>query len=450
MPEGVILEDMRAYPVFSLLAACLSFAAPPETSNLRWASADIATKSAWLADAKALRHADLSDRLTPVVLATLPADSTFGAPGSVLLRDRRTLLSFWTTRNPEGSAYEHAGAVMRSEDGGLTWRHADRSFPESFANLAVPHGLYSTTTRDLGVFSVANEQGEERLWLLAPLEIMPGGATREYLPRALSDDGGRTWERTTPLGGTSKRVDPDRMHMYFTSTVRLFDGSVLAAYEQYAESGQGQDTGKVGALQARQSISHDGGKTWEKPTLICDGTKGGDNEPAAPFVFRSPDGRELACLMHQRNERGPSLVAFSQDEGRTWTSPRETPWGLSGFRHAAVSLPDGRLLVTMEDRAPWPEMFRPAGIPVGGGLFAWLGTYQDLRQGRSGQGRIRLQSHLTTRHASPGLHLLADGTIAAVTQRSPLGPSPRTTEIICLRFSTKMLDEALASASPDR
>ncbi len=449
---------MRPYPALSMLAVGLSWtmaatpslvlpsSAPAESSNLRWASADQGTKAAWLADAKSLLHADLSERLEPVVLATLEAESTFAAPASVMFRDGRTLLCFWTTRDPQGSSHERAGGMARSEDGGLTWRREDRLLGESFSNFAVPHGHYSTMTRDLGAFAVTNHEGEERLWIVAPHEILPGGACHEYLPRLLSVDGGRSWERLAPIGGTSKQVDPARMHMYFTSMVRRFDGSILATYEGYGQADSRRPSGKLGALQALQTISYDAGRNWEKPTVLCDGLGPGDNEPSAPFVFRSPDGRELACLMHQQNDRGPSLVAFSQDEGRTWTAPRETSWGLSGRRHAAVTLPDGRLFVTMEDKAPWPESFREAGIPVGGGLFAWVGTYQDLRQGRPGQGRLRLLSHLTGRDPSPGLHLLADGTIVAVTRRTPIKQGPRETEIVALRISPKAVDEALESA----
>lgn len=449
---------MRLYPVLSMLVVGLSWtmaaspslvlpsSAPVERSNLRWASADHGIKAGWLADAKSLRHADLSERIEPVVLATLDAENTFAAPASVMLRDGRSLLCFWTTRDPQGSSHERAGGMARSEDGGLTWRREDRLLGESFSNFAVPHGHYSTMTRDLGVFALANPQGEERLWIVAPHEILPGGAHGEYLPRLLSSDGGRSWERIAPLGGTAKRIDPVRMHMYFTSMLRLFDGSVLATYEQYAEADGNRTSGKLGGLRALQTISHDEGRTWGAPTILCDGLGAGDNEPSAPFVFRSPDGRELACLMHQQNYRGTSLVVFSQDEGRTWTAPRETSWGLSGRRHAAVTLPDGRLFVTMEDRAPWPVSFNEAGIPVGGGLFAWVGTYQDLRQGRPGQGRIRLLSHMTSQDAAPGLHLLADGTIVAVTRRTPLASGPRRTEIVSLRISPKAIDEALESA----
>lgn len=449
---------MSPHPAISLLVAGLSWTmataqtlvppsiVPGETSNLRWASADQGIKAAWLADAKSLLHADLSGRIEPVIVANLKAESTFAAPASVMLRDGRTLLCFWTTRNPEGSSHEHAGGMARSEDGGLTWRREDRLLGESFSNFAVPHGHYNIMTRDLGVFALASPQGEDRLWIIAPHEIRPGGAHGEYLPRLLSKDGGLNWERVAPLGGTNHRVYPLRMHMYFTSMLRLFDGSVLATYEGYGQADGQRPSGKLGALQALQTISYDEGRTWATPTILCDGLGPGDNEPSAPFVFRSPDGRELACLMHQQNDRGPSLVAFSQDEGRTWTAPRETAWGLSGRRHAAVTLPDGRLFVTMEDKAPWPQSFREAGIPVGGGLFAWVGTYQDLRQGRPGQGRLRLLSHMTSQAPSPGLHLLADGTIVAVTRRTPLASGPRPTEIVSLRISPKAIDEALESA----
>ena len=85
-----------------------------------------------------------------------------------------------------------------------------------------------------------------------------------------------------------------------------------------------------------------------------------------PFVFRSPDGKELACLLRENTHKGRSLMMFSQDEGATWSQPTDTSWGLTGDRHNGVFTKDGRMVVrfTLRDTdggaygTESPEAFR--------------------------------------------------------------------------------------------
>ena len=41
-----------------------------------------------------------------------------------------------------------------------------------------------------------------------------------------------------------------------------------------------------------------------------------------------------------------SMLAFSYDEGNTWTKLKEAPSALNGDRHKAEYLKDGRLFIT--------------------------------------------------------------------------------------------------------
>jgi hypothetical protein len=47
-----------------------------------------------------------------------------------------------------------------------------------------------------------------------------------------------------------------------------------------------------------------------------------------------------------------------------------------------VYTPDGRLVIAFRDQAP--------DSPTRGHFVAWVGTYQDIRDGRPGQCRIKL------------------------------------------------------------
>ena len=78
-------------------------------------------------------------------------------------------------------------------------------------------------------------------------------------------------------------------------------------------------------------------------------------------------------------------MTFSADNGQTWSKPVFAPWGLSGHRHHAVLTQDGRLVIASRDVAPHS--------PTWGGYVAWVGTFDDLRNNRPGQYRIKLLHH---------------------------------------------------------
>jgi hypothetical protein len=103
-----------------------------------------------------------------------------------------------------------------------------------------------------------------------------------------------------------------------------------------------------------------------------------------------------------------SFVIFSNDDGKTWTPPRELPGALTGDRHVGKYAPDGRLFITFRDTT--------LESPTKGDWVGWVGTYHDVLQGREGQYRIRiLKNHKSADCAYPGLELLPDGTFVTTT-----------------------------------
>jgi hypothetical protein len=199
------------------------------------------------------------------------------------------------------------------------------------------------------------------------------------MPRIMSDDGGKTWREMKPLGLTCV--------MAFSSIVRLKDGSHLGLYH----SGPGgEDRSPMDVL---QTVSEDGGLTWSRPHVAA-------------------------------------RMMFSRDEGNTWSEPTDTPWGLTGDRHMALFARDGRLVVAFRDQAP--------KSPTRGHFVAWVGTYEDVRQGRPGQYRVKLlHSHAGGDCGYPGLELLRDGTIVATTYIK-YRPGPQKHSVVSVRFT---LDE---------
>jgi hypothetical protein len=155
-------------------------------------------------------------------------------------------------------------------------------------------------------------------------------------------------------------------------------------------------------------------------------------KPCEPFVFRSPDGNEFCCLMRENTHQGRSLMMFSRDEGRTWTEPVDTPWGLTGDRHRGIYTQDGRLVIAFRDRAQESS--------TSGHFVAWVGTYEDIKNGRPGQCRIKLlHSHAGSDCGYPGMEILSDGTIIATTYIK-YRPGKAKHSVVSTRFKIKETD----------
>jgi hypothetical protein len=132
--------------------------------------------------------------------------------------------------------------------------------------------------------------------------------------------------------------------------------------------------------------------------------------------------------MRENTHKGRSLVMFSKDEGATWSTPTDTPWGLSGDRHIGVALPDGRWIFAFRDQAPQS--------PTKGHFVAWVGRYEDIRAGRGGDYRIKLLHSHAERVSDcgyPGVERLPDGTLV-VTTYVKYRPGPEKHSVVSTRF----------------
>jgi len=301
-----------------------------------------------------------------VVIAAGTKEIYQGHATTLLLPNSRTMFAVWS--------YEHGGPcgpMARSDDAGLTWTRLDDTLPPGFRrHLNCP-----------SVYRIVDGQGKARLWVISGIS---GGG----MGRLMSGDGGRTWTEMPRLAFPCG--------MPFTGMARLNDGRT-AAFGQRRVSGK--DQGVV------MSVTDDGGLTWSPPRVIAKCTA---KNLCEPFVLRSPDGQELCCLMRENRHKANSMMCFSRDEGKTWTAPVDTAWGLTGDRHLGVQAPDGRWVIAFRDRALRSSTY--------GQFVAWVGTYEDIRQARPGQFRIKLLHNYAGADCGyPGLELLPDGTIVATT-----------------------------------
>ena len=155
-----------------------------------------------------------------------------------------------------------------------------------------------------------------------------------------------------------------------------------------------------------------------------------------PGFVRSPDGRQMALLLRDESRKHFSQVIFSNDEGLTWTQPRPLSIGLIGDRHTATYAPDGRLVVVFRDTN--------RSSPTNGDWCGWVGTYDDLVQGRLGQYRLRLMHNTWGWDCGySGLHCLPDGTLVATSYGH--WTDAQEPYILSVRFKLAELDSQLGS-----
>jgi len=343
---------------------------------------------------------DISDQKQRHTIIAAGTETTYqGHPTTVLMPDGKTIFCVWCINH--GGA---AGPMARSDDGGVTWTRLDAQMPPGFATHQNCPSIYRMT----------DPAGKERLWVFSAAK---GTRKGPGMPSIMSDDAGKTWKEMPPLNFPCV--------MTFSSIVRLKDGRYLGLYHK------GPGGADKSPLEVLQTITADGGFTWNEPKVVASVT--GKN-PCEPFVFRSPAGDELCCLMRENTHKAHSLVMFSRDEGQTWSTPADTNWGLTGDRHNGVFTKDGRMVVAFRDQAP--------GSPTKGHFVAWVGRYDDIKNGKPGQYRVKLLHSHAERIGDcgyPGMELLPDGTIVATTYVK-FAPGQEKHSVVSVRFDLSTTD----------
>lgn len=337
------------------------------------------------------------------VVVDREAGQYLGHPTTVLLEDGQTMICVY----PKGHG---RGAILmkRSSDGGKSWSE----------RLATPDN-WSTSLETPTIYRTVDASGKKRLILfsgLYPIRL------------SVSEDDGAQWTPLAPIGEYGGIVA-----MGSLIAMRDQPGHYLALFHDDGRfiKKDGKVTGEMTLFQTR---SADGGLTWSAPETIYASRERHLCEPGA---VRSPDGRQLAVLLRENRRQEYSHIIFSSDEGRSWTAPRQMPASLSGDRHTAKYLKDGRLFISFRDVPP-----KSASSPTAGDWVAWVGTYQDLVDNRPGQLRIRLKDNQKASDcAYPGVEVLADGTVVTTTYGHWVaGEQPY---VLCVRIGAEELGDAL-------
>jgi len=340
---------------------------------------------------------DLSSETFRQVVVDREPGQYLGHPTTALLPGGKTILIVY----PKGHG---KGPIMykRSDDGGRTWS-ARLPTPENWET-----SLETPTIHWIGSGRMILFSG------LYPIRM------------AESADNGASWSPLKKIGDFGGIVA-------MSALVRLSGGRLMAVFH---DDGRFlRNAGKAGRFVVYKTMSLDNGRTWSEPSEIASHPQ---SHLCEPGIVPSPDGRQLAMLMRENSRKFNSFVSFSNDEGATWTEPRQLPGALTGDRHTGVYAPDGRLFITFRDTT--------LESPTRGDWVAWVGRYQDIVNGGEGQYRVRLMDNTKADDCCyPGLERLPGGTLVTTTYGHWTKGQPPY--IVSIRLTLEELDRKARRAA---
>ena len=343
---------------------------------------------------------DITEETGRQVIVDREPGQYLGHPTTALLDDGKTMLIVYPKGHGKGPI-----VYKRSTDAGETWS----------ARLPTPAN-WSTSLEVPTLYRTVDASGKKRI-------IMFSGLYPIRL--AVSEDEGANWSELKPIGEFGGIVA-------MGSCVALKrPGHYMALFHDdrrfIQPPSKDKSTVPLGFV-VYKTVSTDGGLTWSGPSAIA---RHPDANLCEPGALRSPDGKQIAVLLRENSRKYNSMVIFSNDEGQTWTEPRELPASLTGDRHTAKYAPDGRLFITFRDTTHVS--------PTKGDWVGWVGKYDDIVNGTEGQYRVRLMHNTKGSDcAYPPVEILPDATIVTTTYGHwTQGEQPY---IVSVRFRLEELD----------
>ncbi|MDB4358876.1 glycoside hydrolase [Verrucomicrobiales bacterium] len=329
-----------------------------------------------------------------------------GHVDTVLMPDGKTMWATWVI-NHAG----HLGPLAKSEDGGKTWSDLLPSHPS---------WIEQTQTTPT-IHRLVDPKGVGRIFVFAGRDF-PGRLRQSY-----SKDEGQTW---TAMAETGLKAEcAPKTIMSFDEGKRL----VMWCDRRGPDAKANESKGSV----VWQSESLDGGLTWGPERVIVKTL----SHWAQPAVIASKKDDTLIMLLRV-NQNDYGQFAVSPDRGKTWSKAKPLPAALTGHRPAIKRAPDGRIVVVMRDTATDFENGKIRN-PTVGHFVAWVGTFDDILNGRDGQYRIKLLHSYAGRDTGySGLELLPDGTFVATTYVKYRGGAEMHS-VVSTRFRLDEMDSRL-------
>lgn len=402
-----------------------------------------------------------------IVVGNESTDGTdyLGHPDSLLL-DNGDILTAFPLGHGKGET-----VIKISRDKGLTWHSVfddTNEKPESFADTWETPTLYKLNFTD-GSQKLICVSGRPS-WPITSLPWHMQGEGFDVSVSESSDEGetfcnGLVWsEHENFFGPFAKRskyyreaeeCDPV-VAMSSLTQLKDGEGNFIDAW-----MGTFHDDRGFTVYKTILTFGENGEMEWTEPVrLLGSDNEYRDLEKSKKFceteIVRSPNGAELAAIFRTNTRRDYSYVAFSADEGATWSQPRPLSAELSGERHKAEYDPaSGKLLVTFRSTA-FDEI---SSAYYSRGWLMWVGDYEDLKEGENAHGDfvIKLAHTYMSSQAAPdekadsdtgyaGLVIYDDGLVVTTSYGKFSPPSVSdNTYIITKRFKLSDIEAYFGS-----
>lgn len=301
-------------------------------------------------------------------------------PDAVLLKNGNIL-----TMYPAGHG---KGPILNkiSTDGGLTYTESIKNTPKSWENSLETPTIYRLEFKQ--------SDTPDKLIMISGNPKWPNTPTNGGFNCSVSSDEGQTW--------TEFETFYDK-----NSDNKVIPIVAMASLTQLKENGQFVDKW-MGFFHDRNfynyksilTFDENGKPQWSAPEKYFSAYRSVEkgSNMCEVEVIRSEEGQgdELCLITRSNSKKVNSMISFSQDEGKTWSEPKELPAALNGERHKADYTKDGRLFITFRsiERGTKAKANPEKGHEKRGwmseGWVAWVGTYDDLKNGSEGQYRIKL------------------------------------------------------------
>ncbi len=245
-------------------------------------------------------------------------------------------------RGPRRESADGRPQLLESSDGGAHWTTLGQTLNSLGTDGWDLRGaaLAERATGDLLTVVVALDKSLDRPTYNPETEGLVPVANHV----ATSADGGRTWQQLADLAGGPVPQTASQ------GLLVLPDGDILCTFETFKEYDEPGTWRYLGGLLR----SSDSGATWGDCVISAASDPDGDPYDTMwwdPRIARLAPG-ELVQFMyafrHRSRTEGPVHVAWSRDDGRTWTAPAST--GLRGQASYPVPLEDGRLVLLQQRR----------------------------------------------------------------------------------------------------